>query len=211
MFKNLVIFTVGALAGAAGAYIYTKDKYEKLIDEEIQSVKDRYKKKAEETKKEEQKPAEEPSEIVKEEYKDIVKDNKYVNYTKYMGENEASNDKPVEDEVVEHTDFPYAIDPEEFGEEPGYDTITYTYFADGVLVDDVDDVVDEPEIMVGLENLKIFEEFGASAVYVRNDIYRMDIEILKDDWNWSDIEEAENKRIEKMKEDIEEHKKPHQI
>ena len=207
MFKNLVIFTVGALAGAAGAYIYTKDKYEQIIDEEIQSVKDRYKKKAEETKKEESEPTEEPSEIVKEEYKDIVKDNNYVNYTKYMDGEKAVEKK----EVVESTDFPYAIDPEEFGEEPGYDTITYTYFADGVLVDDVDDVVDEPEIMVGLENLKIFEEFGASAVYVRNDIYRMDIEILKDDWNWSDIEEAENKRIEKMKEDIEEHKKPHQI
>lgn len=215
--KNLFIFVAGALAGAAGAYVYTKGKYEQIMEEEIQSVRDIYREKQKQDKKEEPEQPEEPSdEMVKEDYKDIVKENKYVNYTNYMDNEEVKS----ETEEIEPTDFPYVIDPEEFGEEVGYDTTTYTYFSDGVLVDDVDDVVDDPEIMVGLENLKIFEETGCSGIYVRNEIYKMDIEILKDDWKWSDIEDAENKRIEKMKQErenykhldqIEENKKPHQI
>ena len=100
-------------------------------------------------------------------------------------------------------DDPFVIDPSEFGENPEYDTETLTYFADGVLVDDVDDVIEEPDIVVGLENLKIFEEFGATTVYVRNDIYKTDYEIIRDDWNYSDLKEPVEPPVKE--------KKPHQL
>ena len=45
--KNVLIFVFGAIAGAAGAYFYTKNKYESLIDKEIESVKEEYKKELE--------------------------------------------------------------------------------------------------------------------------------------------------------------------
>ena len=100
-------------------------------------------------------------------------------------------------------DDPFVIDPSEFGENPEYDTETLTYFADGVLVDDVDDEIEEPDIVVGLENLKVFEEFGATSVYVRNDIYKTDYEIIRDDWNYSDLKEPVEPPVKE--------KKPHQL
>ena len=195
--KGLFIFAAGVVAGAvAGAYLI-KDKVMADAKQEIEEVREYYKSKKE-TKKEEE-PVEEKQEETKvedkKEYEEITR-----NYTNY---NKAS-EQPKK--IVE--DMPYVIDVEEFGELPEYDTATYTYFADGVLVDDVDDVIDDPDPIIGLENLKIFEEFpGCSAIYVRNDIWRMDFEVLKDDWEWKDIEAGPQGPVTETV--IE--KKPHQL
>ena len=187
--KGLFIFAAGVVAGAVAGVYLVKDKVMADAKQEIEEVREYYKSKKE-TKKEEE-PVEEKQEETKvedkKEYEEITRN--YTNYNK-------PNEQPKK--IVE--DMPYVIDVEEFGEHPGFDTATYTYFADGVLVDDVDDVIDDPDPIIGLENLKIFEEFpGCSAIYVRNDIWRMDFEVLKDDWSWSDIQEPEVE------------KKPHQL
>ena len=185
--KGFFIFAAGVVAGAvAGAYL-VKDKVMADAKQEIEEVREYYKSKKE-TKKEE-KPVEEKEETKveeKEEYQEITR-----NYTNYNKIEEAPK------QAV--NDMPYMINPEDFGEEEGYDTLTLTYFADKVLVDDVDDVIDDPDPVVGLENLKVFDEFNASAIYVRNDIWKTDFEILKDDWEWKDIQEPEVE------------KKPHQL
>ena len=185
--KGLFIFAAGVVAGAvAGAYL-VKDKVMADAKQEIEEVREYYKTKKE-TKKEE-KPVEE-----KEEYQEITR-----NYTNY--------NKIEETPKQAVNDMPYMINPEDFGEEEGYDTLTLTYFADRVLVDDVDDVIDDPDPVVGLENLKVFEEFNASAIYVRNDIWKTDFEILKDDWEWKDIEAGPQGPVTETV--IE--KKPHQL
>ena len=193
--KGLFIFAAGVVAGAvAGAYL-VKDKVMADAKQEIEEVREYYKSKKE-TKKEE-KPVEEKEETKveeKEEYQEITR-----NYTNYNKIEEAPK------QAV--NDMPYMINPEDFGEEEGYDTLTLTYFADGVLVDDVDDVIDDPDPVVGLENLKVFEEFNASAIYVRNDIWKTDFEILKDDWEWKDIEAGPQGPVTETV--IE--KKPHQL
>ena len=190
--KVFFIFAAGVVAGAvAGAYL-VKDKVMADAKQEIEEVREYYKSKKE-TKKEET-VEEQPIEEVKEEkeYKTIVENSGYVNYNK-------------PEQVTQHSvleDEPYSIDPEEFGdkEEEGWDTMTLTYFADGVLTDDTDEVVEQPEVVVGLDNLKIFEEFpDATCVYVRNETWRTDFEILKDDWKWSDLQEPQVE------------KKPHQL
>lgn len=190
--KGLFIFAAGVVAGAvAGAYL-VKDKVMADAKQEIEEVREYYKSKKES--KKEETVEEQPVEEVKEEkeYKTIVENSGYVNYNK-------------PEQVVQHSvleDEPYSIDPEEFGdkEEEGWDTMTLTYFADGVLTDDTDEVVEQPEVVVGLDNLKIFEEFpDATCVYVRNETWRTDFEILKDDWKWSDLQEPQVE------------KKPHQL
>ena len=190
--KGLFIFAAGVVAGAvAGAYL-VKDKVMADAREEINEVREYYKSKKENVKEEE--PVVEEKENVEEtvnEYKEIVQNSGYVNY------NKISEQPKVE--KVSSVDMPYIIDPEEFGEEDGYDTMTLTYFADGVLIDDVDEVINEPDPVVGLDNLKIFDEFEAGSIYVRNDVWKTDFEILKDDWNWSDLQENEPE------------KKPHQL
>ena len=190
--KGFFIFAAGVVAGAvAGAYL-VKDKVMADAKQEIEEVREYYKSKKES--KKEETVEEQPVEEVKEEkeYKAIVENSGYVNYNK-------------PEQVAQHSvleDEPYSIDPEEFGdkEEEGWDTMTLTYFADGVLIDDTDEVVEQPDVVVGLDNLKIFEEFpDATCVYVRNETWRTDFEILKDDWKWSDLQEPQVE------------KKPHQL
>ena len=190
--KGLFIFAAGVVVGAvAGAYL-VKDKIMADAKQEIEEVREYYKSKKES--KKEETVEEQPVEEVKEEkeYKTIVENSGYVNYNK-------------PEQIIQHSvleDTPYAIDPEEFGdkEEEGWDTTTLTYFADGVLVDDVDEIVEQPDVVVGLDNLKIFEEFpDATCVYVRNETWRTDFEILRDDWKWSDLQEPQVE------------KKPHQL
>jgi hypothetical protein len=184
--KGLFIFAAGLAVGAVAGACLVKNKVLADAKEEVEEVREYYRNKHDEVKEEEpQVEVEVPQDV--DVVKDIVKENGYTNYN-----------KPESINVPQYDD-PYVIDPSEFGEEPGYDTMTLTYFADGVLVDDVDDVVEEADVVVGLENLKVFEEFGATAVYVRNDIYRTDYEILRDDWNYSDLKEPPFE------------KKPHQL
>ena len=184
--KGLLIFAAGLAIGAVAGACVIKNKVLADAKEEIEEVREYYRSKKEV--KEEQPEVEPVTE--EKEYKDIVANNGYVNYN-----------KPEKIQMPAVAD-PYIIDPSEFGEEVGYDTETLTYFADGVLVDDVDDVIDEPDLIVGLNNLDIFKEFGASSIYVRNDMYKTDYEILKDDWNYSDLKEPTLPQKEK---------KPHQL
>ena len=196
--KGLFIFAAGVVAGAvAGAYL-VKDKIMADAKQEIEEVREYYRSKKESKKEEtEEVPMDRTVEVKhyekeEKEYKTIVENSGYVNYNK-------------PEQIIQHSvleDVPYAIDPEEFGdkEEEGWDTTTLTYFADGVLVDDVDEIVEQPDVVVGLDNLRIFEEFpDATCVYVRNETWRTDFEILRDDWKWSDLQEPQVE------------KKPHQL
>ena len=200
--KGLLIFAAGLAVGAVAGAVIVKNKVLADAKAEIDEVREYYR----ESRGQKDEYVEEVKEVEKKEYelKDIlIKDEpktekEHTNYSQitkmYMSKDEFQT--PMYDD-------PFVIDPSEFGENPEYDTETLTYFADGVLVDDVDDVIEEPDIVVGLENLKIFEEFGATTVYVRNDIYKTDYEIIRDDWNYSDLKEPVEPPVKE--------KKPHQL
>ena len=198
--KGLLIFAAGLAVGAVAGAVIVKNKVLADAKAEIEEVREYYR----ESRGQKDEHVEEVKEVEKKEYelKDIqVKDEPKTGLTNYsqITKMYMSNDKYNQSMY----DDPFVIDPSEFGENPEYDTETLTYFADGVLVDDVDDVIDEPDIVVGLENLKIFEEFGATTVYVRNDIYKTDYEIIRDDWNYSDLKEPVEPPVKE--------KKPHQL
>lgn len=202
--KGLLIFAAGLAVGAVAGAVLVKNKVLADAKAEVEEVRKYYRESRGVVEEVEVEEKEEVKEVEKKEYelKDIqVKDEpktgltNYSQITKmYMSKDEFQS--PMYDD-------PFVIDPSEFGENPEYDTETLTYFADGVLVDDVDDVIEEPDIVVGLENLKIFEEFGATTVYVRNDIYKTDYEIIRDDWNYSDLKEPVEPPVKE--------KKPHQL
>ena len=199
--KYALIFMAGAVLGAVSAVAMVKEKYESLAQIEIESIRIYYKDKLQKQEEKKEEKVEEPASEVKE-YEDITNN--------YKGD--IVGDKPFvkkeDGEVIDPYDTPYIISVEEFGEEIEYDTMTLTYFEDKVLVDDVDDVIEDVDTVVGLENLKIFEEFpGCTTIYVRNDIWKTDFEIIKDDWKWSDFQETEDKLLKK----IQDTKKPHQL
>ena len=174
--KGLLIFAAGLAVGAVAGAVIVKNKVLADAKAEIEEVREYYRE-SRGQKDEHVEEVKEVKEVEKKEYelKDIqIKDEpktekEHTNYsqiTKMYMSNDKYNQSMYDD--------PFVIDPSEFGENPEYDTETLTYFADGVLVDDVDDVIEDPDIVVGLENLKVFEEFVATTVYVRNEIYITD-------------------------------------
>lgn len=221
--KTLAVFTIGLACGGAATYYITKQKYENILDDEIQSVKDTYKNRqdlvvkknveiVEETTIEEDGEIENITKKERDEYTNIIKESGYVNYTQYMNSDEKKEIEIKEDDE-EKCETPYVIEPDMYGED-GYDTQSLTYYADKVLVDDLDDIVDDPDTVVGLENLKVFEEFGATSVIVRNEIFKIDYEILKDDWNYADLNDdtpSQEKLKEYYKKVEEAKKKPHEL
>ena len=204
--KGLLIFVAGAIAGTVAGIGMSKRHFEAIAAQEINEVRDYYRKankeladqlvdKTSDTKEEQ---AEEPEKIEvnkeeKKEYDNIIKHGNYIT-------TEEIND---EEELFSEDDEPYIIDPSEFGNNGHYATQTCTYFADGVLVDDVDEVIEEPETLVGNFHVDIFRDFDATSVYVRNDWMKMDFEILRDDWFWSDLGDVPS--------NPEVYKKPHQL
>ena len=198
--KGLLIFAAGLAVGAVAGAVIVKNKVLADAKAEIDEVREYYR----ESRGQKDEHVEEVKEVEKKEYelKDIqVKDEPKTGLTNYSQITKMYMSK--DEYQTPMYDDPFVIDPSEFGENPEYDTETLTYFADGVLVDDVDDVIEEPDIVVGLENLKVFEEFGATTVYVRNDIYKTDYEIIRDDWNYSDLKEPVEPPVKE--------KKPHQL
>lgn len=203
LFKGLCIFAAGALAGAAVAARAVRDKYQQEAEEEIAEMRDYYRelRKNAKTPNEdtivEENSEEEKEENDKNEYDEIVKN--YTNYTQYLSkaaakyfDTETKENKKEEKE--ERTNYePFIIDVEEFGEDPTYDTATLTYYKDKVLTNDLDDVIDYS--VAGEENLKIFDEHpDCKAIYVRDDIYMVDYEILRDPYQYDEYDDFPDKK-----------------
>jgi hypothetical protein len=204
LFKGLCIFAAGALAGAAVAARAVRDKYQQEAEEEIAEMRDYYRELRKNAKTpdedkmvEEENTKEEKEENDKNEYDEIVKG--YTNYTQYLSkaaakyfDTETKENKKEEKE--ERTNYePFIIDVEEFGEDPTYDTATLTYYKDKVLTNDLDDVIDYS--VAGEENLKIFDEHpDCKAIYVRDDIYMVDYEIIRDPYQYDEYDDFPDKK-----------------
>ena len=193
---NVLIFAVGAAIGSAATWKFVKDKYEKIAQEEIESVKkvfsDRFNSSDEETSSEEsdEEMSEEdpvsdcrticweeledldPSELEEEEYQaDLIEYEDIANIYKEGGADNMPTSEPRE---------PYVIEPIEFGELDDYKTFELTYYEDGILEDEDYDIVKNPEEILGPDALGSFGEYEDDSVFVRNERLRADFQILKD-------------------------------
>ena len=69
------------------------------------------------------------------------------------------------------------------------DRISLTYYADGVLADENDEVIEDVEDAVGIDSLNRFGEYEDDSVFVRNDARKCDYEILLDQRTYSEVVE----------------------
>lgn len=201
--KKILGFAAGLILGSAATYFITKKKYEKMANEEIELVREHYKNKLNnevEKKVEEQKEG-----AIKETKKEL---DQYVEFVQpysiepdiepvdvyeeqdscIIEEPEVELIKPLRDES-EMLDKPYAIPPSTFGEDETYMQIFLTLYADGVLADDVDEVVEDIEGSVGLDFADHFGEFDEEPdlVCICNDVRRAYYEIDKDNRRFEDV------------------------
>jgi len=168
---NFLMFVLGVAVGSVVTWQYVEKKYERIAQDEIDSV-DSNDKFIEEDRIKADNAKEKPSII---EYAARLREQGYTNYSDIVDE------KPEEvKEKSMSVDKPYVIAPEEFGELDDYDTISLTYYADEVLVDDNDEIVEDIENVVGFDSLNSFGEYEDDSVFVRNDRLKCDYEILLD-------------------------------
>ena len=148
---GLIMFLAGAAMGSATTYyILTRKDEYEIISE-----------------------GEDDEVLSTEEQKEI--DDKYASIIN-INEYTAKNKKEVKEGM---SNKPYIISPDEFSMED-YDICSLTYYSDGVLADENNEIIENVEDTVGLESLNHFGEFEDDSVFVRNDKLKIDYEILLD-------------------------------
>lgn len=179
----LAAFALGAGVATVVTHKVVSAKYDKLIEEEIESVKESLGKnsrvdiseKTDEIVGEALHPDTEivdkpHTDVIREEYEAMI-DEKYNTVTK-------QTDIPRE--------APYEITEEEYGEIYDYNAVSLTYYSDGILADDMDNPVDDIKETIGdiLDRVDHYE-----TVYVRNDVRGCDYEVYFDKDKWADTYE----------------------
>ena len=174
---NVIIFAAGLAIGSVVSWKILESKYKKIAQEEIDSVKEVFSKK-------QKNPVEKTEETVQNiprvDKETVIEYEKIVNNTGYS----KTEDKKGGNVMV---DRPYVITPNEFGEFYDYDTESLTYYADGVVADDFNNVIDDIDNIIGEDSLNHFGEYEDDSVFVRNDALRTDYEILMDEREYSSV------------------------
>ena len=191
-FTNVLMFAVGAAIGSAVTWKVVKTKYERIAQEEIESVKEAFEDRL--TNLQEQvddyatlDEAEEWADRARRVSWDELED---------LDEEEEAEDTP-DDTLNEYARLidqytkkeggaehmakePYVIAPYDFGEIDGYSQISLTYYSDGILEDEDGDIVKDVDELLGVGSLNTFGEYEDDSVFVRNEFLKTDFEILKD-------------------------------
>ena len=172
MNKNILTFVLGFISGSAATVIFAKKYYEKVANDEIEQVKETYARKAE---------IEEAGKIDE----DLKAVDKVIKEHQY---NTVTDEEPKE--TAEDKKGPYVIQPEQFCD-CDYTPMTLWYWTDGEVTNDDKKIVANVDELIGDvdEVTSYFGEYenDPDTVYVRNDIQRIDYEILKEYRAFSDL------------------------
>ena len=180
--NKVLWFAAGVAVGAAATNHFFKIKYERLYQEDVESVKRAF------SEPQQSEPVEgstediltsEPTPEEVETYGDIISTQGYSTAT----------DTPANSigKEVKGVRRPYVISPAEFDTEDDYEVYSLTYYADGVLTDEQNNPIENVDDMVGLDSLNHFGEYEDDSVHVRNEAMKCDFEILRDLSNYSDV------------------------
>lgn len=202
--KNVFIFGIGVAIGSMVTYKVVKDKYENLIDAEIESVKESlgYYNKSDEkatVTSDDKKEKVDPLKMDKKDYENMIA---YHKYHQSCDDDLAELEYPEDDEPEEEEhpgveyeritrDAPesgsfkdniYYISSQEYGILNEYELIDLTLYADNVLCDDMDEIIEDWDQKVGTDYQKYFgmDPEEPDVIHIRNDIYKCDYEITRD-------------------------------
>lgn len=189
-FINVLMFAAGAAIGSAVTWKLVKTRYERITQEEIESVKEAFADRLVDTQEQdddrdtdedEERPGstgriswDELEDLDEEEDFDEADRDEYIRLAgNYNNDEEKGGAETMAKE-------PYVISPYDFGELDGYNQIELTYYTDGVLEDEDYNIVTDVDELIGVDSLNTFGEYEDDAVFVRNERLRTDFQILKD-------------------------------
>lgn len=182
---NFAMFLSGATVGAVGAWFYCKRYYEQIAQEEIDSVKAAFAEKkfnpkkieTEDDNKKKADMAKLKPDLVN--YAAKLQEHGYTNYSAHSEKNTVE-----EDENMAYG--PYVISPEDSGESD-YTQINLTYYSDGTLADDEDEVLEDIANTVGIDFASHFGEYEDDTVFIRNDRLKCEYEIQRDNRTYEEV------------------------
>lgn len=180
--KYFLTFSLGAAIGSVITWKLVKTKYEQIAQEEIDSVKEVFSRRNEPIEKNEEPCTEsnEVSEVEVSEWKDILAD--------YQTDPE--EDQKGGSDTMKYP-RPRAIHPDEFGDDEVYEIIYLTYYADKVLTNELNELVEDIENTVGSDFDIHFGEYEDDTVFIKNDRLQHYYEICKDKRSYSDVIEED--------------------
>lgn len=162
--KCVLAFVIGAGIGSAVTWKLLKTKYEQIAQEEIDSVKEHFRNRSK-------------TETVAVEDTDVEKEAEEADYVERTRGYSYAGSKTA----------PYVIHPDIFGTREDYETCSLKCFADRVVTDTDNELVDDVDNLIGDESLDHFGEFEMDSVFVRNERLKRDYEILLDPRKYSDV------------------------
>lgn len=193
MSKNALYFVAGAAVGALGAWYFAKKKYEKIAQDEIQSVTDAFSERLDKlarnsmddpsirpTPEELEREATKPGDRNIIDYAAVLSKQGYTDYTKFSKDEEEPTETEDSEISVDTAAGPVIICPDDYGEIPEYEQLSWIYFADHVLTDDDYSLITNYEKWIGDGALQHFGEYEDDAIHVRNDKLKCYIEVVID-------------------------------
>lgn len=160
MNNKILIFSLGVAAGAVVSWFVAREKYRKIADDEIASVKEVFQRK-------------------KKEEAELAEENKTYCGLVDTYDTESADDDMVEDK--EDSMLPYVIDPGDYGQNTDNEITVLMWYGNDILTDTYGMNVDDIDNTVGREFVDHFGENPEEpdVVYVRNDRLEMDYQILQ--------------------------------
>lgn len=191
--NKVLYFILGLGVGAAGSYFYLRTKFDKIAQDEINSVKEAYADKLDEIKASLEPEPKDDKEMepvkLKHQKPDLMEFSKMVKKEGYK-DYSTKVEKP-EDPI--HEPFnpdPYEITEEEYEELSDiYDKVSLIFYSDKVLAYEKDDYVFEytDERLTPDFDDHFKKNNDEEVVYVRNDIEKVDYAIYKDNRTYKEV------------------------
>ena len=206
--KDPIIFAVGAALGAGVTWFFTKRYYEKLSEQEIESVKKSFKKLQEDAQKRADAAKNKPDISVYAEALNKARENELeernvnthaVNYTGFTEEQESEDGEeedgysyksnavaqPLEKNVDKTK--PYLLNRMPYqNEEPYYNMVTIMYYADGTYAEPHGKEIEVIDY-IGENLMGYVEETDKDEIFIRNEELELDIDIVKDARTYDEI------------------------
>ena len=190
---KVIIFIGGVAAGSFVTWRLLKEKYIRQTQEEINEVREHYRKK----KESEEVTVDSNGATETNEKPDLIAyaakltKNGYIDYTNPKSLDKATgdmidavvqkdNEESLDPVILNDPSYqpPYIISPEDFAIDDEYTIVNLNYYIDGVLTDEDDNIVENVDDVVGLENLNHMGEYEDDALHIRNENYKCEYEIL---------------------------------
>lgn len=183
MINSVLTFVIGAGVGAVASVFIVKKHYEEISKQEIESVKEVYAKKKEL----------DEHDVDRKVAEKLIENNYYATESEERVEKTAVTDNTGEDTDENENENIHIIPGHEFGATDNI-TVTLWYWTDGTVTNDNKKIIGNVEDCIGDDFMAHFgdDENDPDAVYVRNDVQKIDYEILKEYRGFSDYLEEQD-------------------